>query len=67
MIILKEWMIMKWVGKTKSSWKITCKILLEDNIRVHGVKCHKKYGKRETEQKMKKGQIIYKRWKMYKW
>ena len=37
-----------------SSWAVTCKKLLEDNIRVHGVKS---YNKRETKQKMEK--IIY--------
>ena len=41
------------VGKTKSSWAITYKKLLDDNIRVYRVKYYNKHGKRETEQKMK--------------
>ena len=36
---------------------ITCKRLLEDNIRVHGVKSYNKHSKRETKQKMEN--IIY--------
>ena len=42
------------VGESKSSWVVTCKKRLEDNIRVHGVKSEDKYSKRETEQKVKK-------------
>ena len=47
------------VGESKSSWTITYKKLLEDNIRVHGVKSENKYSKRKTEKKMKKELIIY--------
>ena len=54
------------VDKIKSSRAITCKKLLEDNIRAHEVKSYNKHGKKETEQKMKKGHIINKIWKMYK-
>ena len=42
------------IGEKGSSWAITCKKLLEDNIRVHGVKLYNKYSNRETEQKMGK-------------
>ena len=38
-----------------SSWTVTCKNLLENNIRVHGVKSYNKHNKRETKQKMEKG------------
>ena len=37
------------VGKTKSSWLITCKKLLDDNTRVHEVNSYNKESKRETE------------------
>ena len=42
------------------------KKLLEDNIKVHEIKSYNKYGKRETGQKVKKGNIINKIWKIYK-
>ena len=42
------------VGDSKSSWIIECKKLLEDNIRVYGVKSKNKYSKRLAKQKMKK-------------
>ena len=41
------------VGETKSSWAIICQKLLEENSRIYGVKSYNKYGKRETEQKIK--------------
>ena len=34
-----------------SSWVVTCKKILEDNIRVHGVKSYNKHSKQETKQK----------------
>ena len=37
------------VGDSKSSGEITYKKLLEDNIRLHGVKSEGKYSKREME------------------
>ena len=37
------------VGESKSSWVVTCKKRLEDNIRVHGVKSYKKYGNKHIE------------------
>ena len=42
------------IGEKVSSWVVTCKQLLEDKIRVHGVKSYNKHSKRETKQKMKK-------------
>ena len=42
------------IGEKISSWVATCKTLLEDDIRVHGVKSYNKHSKRETKQKMKK-------------
>ena len=42
------------IGEKGSSWAITCKKLLEDNIRVHGVKLYNKHSKRETKQNMEK-------------
>ena len=42
------------IGDTKSSWEITYKRLLEDNIRVHGLTSNKKHDKRKTKQKMNK-------------
>ena len=53
------------VEDKKSSWVVTCKKLLEDNIRVHGVKYCNKHGKRETKKKMKKCYIICKIWNIY--
>ena len=45
------------IGEKISSWVATCKTLLEDDIRVHGVKSYNKHSKRETKQKMEN--IIY--------
>ena len=45
------------IREKRFSWVVTCKKLLDDNIRVHGVKSYKKYRKQETKQKMEK--IIY--------
>ena len=42
------------IGNNKSSWAVTCKILLEDNIRMQGVKSYSKSNKREAKQKMDK-------------
>ena len=42
------------IGDIKSSWAVTCKQLLEENIRVRGFKSYKKYNKREAKQKMDK-------------
>ena len=53
------------IGEKGSSWTVTCKTLLEDNIRVHGVKSYNKHSKRETKQKMEKGYIIFKVWRVY--
>ena len=39
------------VGESQSSQAKICERLLEDNIRVHGVKYKNKYTKRKTEQK----------------
>jgi len=48
------------IGEKGSSWVVTCKKLLEDNIRVHGVKSFNKNSKRETKQnKTKDGKRIY--------
>ena len=48
------------IGEKRSSWVVTCKKLLEDNIRVHGVKSFNKNSKRETKQnKTKDGKRIY--------
>ena len=48
------------IGEKRSSWAVTYKKLLEDNIIVHGVKSYKKYSKQETKQKMEKEYIIFK-------
>ena len=40
------------IGDIKSALAVTCKKLLEDNIREQGVKSCNKYSKRETKQKM---------------
>ena len=58
------------IGEKGSSWVVTCKKLLEDNIRVHGVKSFNKNSKRETKQnktkqKMEKEYIIFKIWRVY--
>ena len=53
------------IGEKRSSLAITCKKLLEDNIRVHGIKSHNKHSKRETKLKMEKGYIIFKIWRVY--
>ena len=45
------------IGNTKSSWAVTCKILLEDNIREQGFKSYKKSNKREAKQTM--GKRVY--------
>ena len=37
------------IGKKGSSWAVTCKKLLEDSIRVHGVKSYNKHSKREKK------------------
>ena len=42
------------IGEKKTSWAVKCKRLLENDIRVHGVKSYKKYSKQEENQKMKK-------------
>ena len=42
------------IGNKKSSWVVTCKILLEDNIREQGVKSYRKSNKSEAKQKMDK-------------
>ena len=39
------------IGEKRSSWAVTCKKLLEDNIRVHEVKSYKKYSKQETNKR----------------
>ena len=41
-------------GNKRSSWAVSCKILLEDNIREQGVKSFLKSNKREAKQKMDK-------------
>ena len=38
------------IGDKKSSWVVTCKKLLEDNIREQGFKSYKKSNKREAKQ-----------------
>ena len=38
------------IGDKKSSWTVTCKKLLEDNIREQGFKSYKKSNKREAKQ-----------------
>ena len=42
------------IGEKRSNWAVTCKNLLEDNIRVHGVQLYKKYSKQETKHKIEK-------------
>ena len=42
------------IGDKKSSWAVTCKKLLENNIKEQGFKSYNKYSKRETKQKMEK-------------
>ena len=42
------------IRNKRSSWAVTCKILLEDNIREQGVKSFLKSNKREAKQKMDK-------------
>ena len=37
------------IGNKKSSWAITCKILLEDSIREQGFKSYRKSNKREVK------------------
>ena len=44
------------IGERKSSWAVTFKRLLEDNIKVHGVQSYNKHSKQE---KTKDGKIIY--------
>ena len=58
------------IGEKGSSWVVTYKKLLEDNIREHGVKSFNKNSKRETKQnktkqKMEKEYIIFKIWRVY--
>lgn len=42
------------VGDSKSSWTVTCNILLEDNIGAHGGKSGNKCCKRIIEEKIKR-------------
>ena len=42
------------IGEKVSSWAGTCQKLLEEYIRVHGVKLYNKHSKRETKQNMEK-------------
>ena len=42
------------IGNKRSSWAVSCKILLEDKIREKGVKSYRKSNKREAKQKMDK-------------
>ena len=42
------------IGDIKSSWAVTCKNLLEDNIREQEFKSYKKFNKREANKKMDK-------------
>ena len=44
-------------GREKSSWVVTCKRLLEDNIRVHLVKSYKKYSKEGRKKERKRWKI----------
>ena len=42
------------IGNEKFSWAVTCKILLEDNIKEQGVKSYRESNKRESEKKTDK-------------
>ena len=42
------------IGNKKSSWAVTCKILLEDKLREKGVKSYRKSNNREAKQIMDK-------------
>ena len=42
------------IGNKKSSWAVTCKLLLEDKLREKGVKSYRKSKKREAKQIMDK-------------
>ena len=53
------------IGEKRSSWAVTCKTLLKDNIRVHGVKSFNKYRKQETKKRWKKDSMIFRIWRVY--
>ena len=47
------------VGESKSSWVVTCKWLLENNIKVHRVKSENDYSKRKRKKRKWKKNTYY--------